>query len=602
MSSLLTFEQLKNALASVLSDQVLMSDNMEALTLGDIQLADSPALICELATYLQAVLPELPDYAEYRQWFVTKTSGRGPVVSKAPAVVTLPYDPELSPLERRIAQTILDRKTQQQHEYALAQQQKIQDRIRTIVSTYRNDPRGYSDYLMATLSRHYPDSAARFFFEPHRFQISEAARQRHTFITGGTGSGKSESLKTLARHYLTKNTNTAVIVLDPHGPLSKDIAQFQEFDCDQGDDSRLVYIDSQLSHQHSVTINPFNVSDTSESGLETQCAQLIAAFEQILGGFTLNMQSLLPPVITTLLHRPHSDLTDLVRLLDDQRNNDLVYYAQQYLPYEEHRQFFKHQFQSPNYESTKDALRNRFQAFLNIPTIKRFTCGDNTLDLEAAIEQKKFILFNLSVAGASKAATTILGQFITALVQGYAMRRTLTHSTQHKKTNRTPIHLMADECQYFTSHTTAEILGESRKYGLYLTLATQRTDQVGEKILDAILGNVGVFLVGRNLGKTAKRMASELELEKDVLRALKPGQFYISSQSKLPIRINLPLIGDQYAMSKHELQQAMEQQLLTYYRLTHEKDTLENKAKDNNSQDNNDPQGLAFPLPNRDDT
>jgi len=60
-----------------------------------------------------------------------------------------------------------------------------------------------------------------------------------------------------------------------------------------------------------------------------------------------------------------------------------------------------------------------------------------------------------------------------------------------QKGKRRAIHLFADECQYFVSPTIKQIMGEARKFGLYATLATQRTEQVGKDLLDAIFGNVG---------------------------------------------------------------------------------------------------------------
>ena len=288
----------------------------------------------------------------------------------------------------------------------------------------------------------------------------------------------------------------------------------------------------------------------------------MAAFEQILSGFTLNMESLLLPCLSVLLHRENSDLSDFVRFMDNKRNTDLVHYGAEHLPFDEHRNFFAYQFHSGHYDSTREALRNRFQSLINIPTIKQFTCGRSTIDLPKLIDEKKVIVFNLSVSGASKNATRVIGQFITALVQGYAMRRENIY-----KNPKTPIHFFADECQYFVSGTTEEILGESRKYGLYLTLATQRTDQVGAKILDAILGNVGLFLVGKNRGKTVTKMCKEINIDGDDIRALGIGSFYLGQSERISVRTKLPLVGNKYAMTSAQWQTVKKAQLKKYYRI-----------------------------------
>ena len=382
------------------------------------------------------------------------------------------------------------------------------------------------------------------------------ARRRHTFITGGTGSGKSETIKYLIRQGLLQNTQSAMIVLDPHGALVNAISRLPQL----LNSDRLVFISPTLSNNHRVTINPFECSDTSESGIEVQSAHLVAAFEQILGGFTLNMNSLLAPVISVLLHRENSDFSDLVRFLSSEHNKDLVKYGQRQMPYDEHRRFFTEQFHSRHYDGTKEALRNRFQSFLNVPTIKRFTCGHSTLSLESQIDNQKIILFDLSVSSTSKNATVILGQLITALIQGYSIRR-----QRYQGNAKTPIHLFADECQYFISHSTEIILGEARKFGLYLTLATQRTQQVGDQILDAVLGNVGVFLTGKSRGKTLKKMASELDIATEEIKYLRTGQFYLSIQERQAEKIKVPFTGYKGAMTIQQWHRVRDQQLQQYY-------------------------------------
>jgi len=429
------------------------------------------------------------------------------------------------------------------------------------IQGYRANPDGYLDYCKSALCGNGKDDQAagldEIFFISRPLKISEASRRRHSFLTGGTGSGKSEALKHLIRHYETKNTDTCVMVLDPHGKLAREVAKFEEHKTSD----RLVYIDPNLSEKCHVVLNPFETDDISISGLETQSAQLMAAFEQILSGFTLNMESLLLPCLSVLLHRPDSDLSDFVRFMDKKRNADLIHYGAEHLPFDEHRSFFEHQFHSTHYDSTREALRNRFQSLLNIPTIKQFTCGQSTINLPKLIDDKKIIVFNLSVSGASKSATRVIGQFITALAQGYAMRR-----DRIPKNPKTPIHFFADECQYFVSNTTEEILGESRKYGLFLTLATQRTDQVGPKILDAIMGNVGLFLVGKNRGKTVSKMSGEINIDGDDIRGLPTGNFYVGQTGRISIRTKLPYVGAKFGMSAAGWKTVKSEQMKSYYK------------------------------------
>lgn len=469
----------------------------------------------------------------------------------APAHIT-------SKKDRAIARGILFNRAHETYQTTLLRDQEKHRVHSHIVSTYRSGDSGYLRYGLETLEGIAEDDAAQFFFEKKQFHLPASARRRHCFITGGTGSGKSETLKYLISRDLRRKNKSAVIVLDPHGQLAEDVARFE---MNRGND-RLIYIDPIASEGHQITLNPFSVSDTSLQALEVQGAHLLGALEQIVGSsFTINMSALAGPLIATLLHRPESDLTDLLRFLDNKNNRDLVEYGATKLPYDQHRNFFKTQFQSAHFEPSKAALRSRLQGLLNSPTIKAFTTGQSSFDLETALGDGKFLVFNLSAANVSADATRAIGQFIVALVQGYAIRR---------KTDQPSIYLYADECQYFISKTTENVLGESRKFGLHLILATQRTEQVGSGVLDAILGNVGVFLAGRNKGKTLNVMSRELGEEGDHIRQLKTGQFIVSLLGGPPVTIKVPLTGDKLRMSEGDWNRLLANQLATYYRSSRE--------------------------------
>jgi len=521
------------------------------LSVGNFILNKNEQLILELSETVSNN-SDLMSFSTFQKLLLTKGEKPKPPIL-GDSIFDLPNISYDSPLERQVASVVRYKNAQKDYEKRNAHYQETFERPRALVSSYRANTDGYLDYVRSAFA----DDPNSFFFKSLPFRISENARRTHTFLAGGTGAGKSEALKFLIRHYETQNTETAVIILDPHGKLAAEVAAFSE----HLQNDRLAYIDLNLSDVHKATLNAFETSDKSEKGLETQSAQLKSAFEQILGGFTLNMESLLIPCLTLLLHRDGSDLSDFVRLMDKKHNHDLIRYGQEHLPFEGHRTFFKERFFSNLYDSTKEALINRFQHLLNVPTIKNFTCGPSTFDLEALIDKKKVVIFNLSIAGASRDAVTVIGQFITALVQSYAIRR-------DKLQNRpkVPIHFFADECQYFISNTTEEILGESRKYGLYLTLATQRTEQVGAKLLDAILGNVGLFFVGRSLGKTLPKMSKTIEVAEDEISKLTAGRFFVKQTGRSAICTRLPLVGQKYAMNEVEWCNVKNQQLSLFYK------------------------------------
>ena len=530
----------------------------QSLVIGEFNLGnENPRLTVSFCNELASRFGCFATFTEFQKVFQTSITAPKPLDPNDQA-----FDPPkqiTGTTERRIARAYLYRKALHAHKTDLLRHDKKLALRARVFSNYRGDRNGYLAYIVDTFQMAFGSNLERFFFTPKSLNLSLEARRRHTFITGGTGSGKSNTLKHIIRHDLQQSAGnpSSVVVLDPHGQLAKEVARMEENIIND----RLVYIAPHLVRDRYITINPFEVRDTSISTLEVQSAQLISALEMIVAGFSLNMESLLTPIVTVLLHRPNSDFSDLVRFMDDDRNDDLVGYGVSKLPYDEHREFFATQFHSQNYKSTKDALRNRFQALLNVPTIKRFLCGKSTLNLEDAIDDGKVIIFNFSASKTAKGATRALGQFMTALIQGYAIRR-----DEIRGNPKTPIFLYADECQYFCSPAVEEILGESRKYGLHLTLATQRTKQVGDVILDAIFGNVGTFIAGRNKGKTLALMAKELNVEAEEIRELKIGQFCVSSLEGEPVFVRVPEVrAKDVNMSQEEWANTLINQIDSYY-------------------------------------
>jgi len=459
-----------------------------------------------------------------------------------------------TPSDRKVARIYRYQKAHAQYEERHKSYQRLYLQIRAIRAAGKFDVGGYLDFVVSTLQDNYSEFAKNFFFTPKTLYVSEKSRQSHTFITGGTGAGKSEAIKTLIRHYLTKNTKPALVVLDPHGDLALDIARFRE----NADNERLVYVcPSHFKGRH-ISFNPFDVPLTDEVSLNRAQVQFLGALEQIIGEtLTRPQRALLTPCIGVLLHRQGSTFTELVRFMDDKRCRDLVAYGQAHLPNVQDRDFFQHQFYARNFESTKEALRYRFGEIIRDPTVREFLCNPSTFNLPECIEEGKLIVFHFNPDYHTQEAIRTTGQLINAFITNYAMSR--------PKTKRRPIHLFADECQYFVSPKIEEILGESRKFGLYLTLATQRTEQVGSALLDAIFGNVGCYLIGRNKNKTAKKMAEEHPLSADDIRELKKMEFFQIQTERQPIKTKLRIIGNKFALPKAHWDKLKLKQANQYY-------------------------------------
>lgn len=287
--------------------------------------------------------------------------------------------------------------------------------------------------------------------------------------------------------------------------------------------------------------------------------QFRGALEQIGGSaFTPPQKTFILPLLGVLLHKDDTTFHDLVRFLDDNRNHDLVEYGKAHLPNAEHRNFFKSQFRQSTKTPTKEALSARFSDIAGNPAISDFLCKKSTFDFEKCIESGKVIVFEFRFGDQNKDAITTIGQLINAYLVSYAMSR--------KSDKARPIHLFADECQYFVSPTIEEIMGETRKFGLYATLATQRVEQTGKPLLKAILGNVGCYFVGRSLGDTAILMGKELPVNASEIREMESLQFYQIEPDRKPVKLKIPILSGKHVSESKAWKSLCEKQKMLYYR------------------------------------
>lgn len=389
---------------------------------------------------------------------------------------------------------------------------------------------------------------------PFWFWFDERQRKLHTFIVGRTGVGKSVLLHNLIRQYLVWNKKPSLVVLDPHGDLARSIARDRVF----RKSDRLVFVNfNGIGGQH-IHLNPFDLINPTEQKLNRAQLQFAGAVEQIIGqSFTPVQRTLIRACLGIMLHKPGMTLVDLVRLLQDEQNVDLVRHGQQSLPNEVDRQFFTSTFAKSHYRATKQALVARLTDIVRDPFGRRFICQPSSFDLGKVLDSGKVLVVCFDPSKQSPDTIRTIGQLLNAAILSHVLGR-----TPYK---RQSIHLFVDECQYFVSPTIADILGESRKFGLYATLATQRIERLDTDLQDAILGNVGTVWVGGSRHITAAKLAKETDLSAEQIRTLPNLSFFRVSGDKPAVRQRLRFIGRKFAMTPSAWAKVTRQQARQYY-------------------------------------
>ncbi|MGL1955846.1 MAG: DUF87 domain-containing protein [Colwellia sp.] len=123
----------------------------------------------------------------------------------------------------------------------------------------------------------------------------------------------------------SRKPKNAIVLLDPHGDMSKEIARFKEFTKPKISD-RLVYLDPSLSSNSYPSINPFQFVGTHDDSINLMTQEIIRILNVLLKGTTTTsqMNAILYPCINTLLRRKNSSFIDLKRFMNNDENKDLV--------------------------------------------------------------------------------------------------------------------------------------------------------------------------------------------------------------------------------------------------------------------------------------
>ncbi len=426
------------------------------------------------------------------------------------------------------------------------------------VERHTADREGYLAYM-----RDMAPELSKFFFKRLPALIPESDRAMHTYITGSSGSGKSELMKILIHSYAQQDKPPCVVVLDPHGKFADEVAGQEEIIATD----RLVYINPALSSKKTPTLNPFDLDDPKAAG--TVAAQLMGVFDELFrranhAGLTGNMAALLIPCMTALLRMPNTDLLTLQQLFCSKPKDQLFKAALDHMSVQQ-RRFIEAEWEKKRYETTKDAIVGKIQTLMNSEHFMNFLCGPSTIDLDTLIKDRKTICFSMQKGEIDRETISAMGGFVMAAFQAYVLRK-----YKIRKHNMVPIHLFVDECHNFLSPTVTEILEEARKFGLHLTLAQQYAGQkMDTDLVKTVLGNTAVKVAGFNNEKSTHReMARLMDLDEAQLVQLEKRRFYVKAGDKAAIKLYPPsnLADTKNCVSRDVWRAELAKQKRRYYR------------------------------------
>jgi hypothetical protein len=349
--------------------------------------------------------------------------------------------------------------------------------------------------------------------------LSPAARARHVYVVGQTGTGKSTLLLNLIAQDLA--TGRGLALLDPHGDLAE--AAVGLLPRRRGDD--LVYFDpSDLARPIGFNL----LARLPEDHRPLVADGVVAAFRAIWPDFWgPRLEHIFAHAVRSLMDVPDATLLYLPRLLQDEpfRARCISHVADPVV-----RAFWLHEYAAYPPRFREEAIApvlNKIGRVLMTPAVRNIIAQPkSTIDLRFMMDDRRVLIANLSKGALGEGPAHLLGALlVTALAQAALSRRDL------REDDRSPFHVFADEFQSFATTGFALILSEARKYGLTLTLAHQYLAQLPESLRDAVFGNVGSMLCFRVGAQDAPILARQLDLANP--GALKELPNYIARASVL---------------------------------------------------------------------
>jgi type IV secretory pathway TraG/TraD family ATPase VirD4 len=314
------------------------------------------------------------------------------------------------------------------------------------------------------------------------FGIKQKDRRGHMYILGKTGTGKSTLLETLVQQDLSSGRGLAL--LDPHGDLVEKV--LSEVPAERRSD--LIYFDATDS-QHPLGFNPLECVTAEYRPLAA--SGLLSVFQHIWAdSWGPRLEHILRNTLLALLEQPNATLADIPRLLDD------ITFRKQAaarVGNEQVRNFWLKEFAGYPARFRAEAvapLQNKVGAFLSNPLINRIVVHEKSaFRMRRTMDENKILLVNLAKGKIGADTSTLLGALLVSRLGLAALSR-----ANQPEEMRRDFYLYLDEFHNFTTLSLVGMLSELRKYRLNLVLAHQYMAQLDERLLAAILGNVGTII------------------------------------------------------------------------------------------------------------
>lgn len=325
--------------------------------------------------------------------------------------------------------------------------------------------------------------------------LTAKEREKHIFIIGGTGNGKT----TMLEYGLIQDIKNGkgVAIVDPHGDLAESLLS----SIPQERESDVVYFNpDDLSYPIGLNLLELTPDLDEEDALRERdlvTESVISIFRKIFseddsGGHRI--EYVLRNAIHTALTVEDATLFTIYNLLNDPTYRNKVVVK---LKNKDLKNFWRNEMgKAGGMQQVKmvAGITSKIGRFLFSASAKRILeQPKSTINFEEILNGK-ILICNFSKGLIGEDTSELFGIAVLAKLQLAALRR-----ARIQQKDRIPFYLYVDEFQNFATPSFKQMLSEARKYKLFLTMAEQSTSQQDDhQMVDVILANVGTVITFRS--------------------------------------------------------------------------------------------------------
>ncbi len=349
-------------------------------------------------------------------------------------------------------------------------------------------------------------------------------RQKHTYIIGKTGMGKTTLLK--GAIYQDMHNGKGLAVLDPHGDMFRELLSIVP---ENRRKDVVVFDPSDRDYPVGLNILDPGIEFTSEDDKHDWITSaVLSVFKKLSDDkqWGPRMEHILRNVTLTALQTPKPSLFTLQRLLTDKKYQKEV---AKKLKDPVLKQFWEKEFKlmgTMQMSAATAPLTHRLGHFITSKMSRHILLQEKTtVRIADIMNDGKILLANLSKGDIGEDQSEFFGTILTSLIWMAAYQRTKIPEKQ-----RRDFFVYVDEFQNFATPQFGAITSEGRKFHVSLIVSHQNIAQIEDKdLIKVVAGNAATMICLRANPEDEAFILPYMkpEVEKGDIVNLAPYHFYM---------------------------------------------------------------------------